>query len=252
MFQNRPPLPKYQETWDVDVVLKFLADWQDAENLSLQRLTYKTVMLLALLTGQRGQSLHNLKVDDVRLYQNKCVLVFSALLKQSRPGVHLKPINLDRFHNPKLCVVSHVKEYIKKTRERRKGQQLFISYVAPFKSVSRDTISRWIKIVLQQAGVDVEKFSPHSTRSASTSAMYNRGASLDSILQAAGWSTDSTFKKFYLKSIQPSVADDSGAQDRKSLSQSVLDSFIKKQTKTENSKVRHSCQNKVDIKYVLN
>ena len=35
------------------------------KELSLQKLTHKTVMLLALLTAQRGQFIHMLKVQDV-------------------------------------------------------------------------------------------------------------------------------------------------------------------------------------------
>ena len=229
VFQNRPPLPKYQETWDVDTVLTLLDKWPHAEELTLQRLTYRTVMLLALLTGQRGQTIHNLTVDDVKLYDNKCVLVYSSLLKQSRPGVHVKPTEVECFANKKLCIVHHLKVYIQKTRDLRKDRQLFISCGAPFKSVSRDTISRWIKTVLQLAGVDVNKFTAHSTRSASTSAMYRRGTSMDCILQAAGWSNTSTFSKFYLKTVKPD-REDSGKPNKRytTLSQSVLDNFCTK------------------------
>ena len=229
VFQNRPPLPKYQETWNVDTVLDLLDNWPYAEVLSLQRLAYRTVMLVALLTGQRGQTIHNLTVDDVKLYDNKCILVYSSLLKQSRPGVHVKPIEIESFENKKLCIVHHLKLYIQRTESLRKGRQLFIACNAPFKSVSRDTISRWIKTVLKLAGVDVTKFSPHSTRSASTTAMYSRGVSMDCILQAAGWSNVSTFSKFYLKTIKPDGNEDTGKMKRHTtLTQSVLDNFCNK------------------------
>ena len=68
------------------------------------------------------------------------------------------------------------------------------------------------------AGIDSNIFSAHSTPAASTSAAYNREASIDSILNAAGWSKDSTFKKFYWKLVQK----------QKSLSQAVIGNYVQR------------------------
>ena len=68
------------------------------------------------------------------------------------------------------------------------------------------------------AGIDSNIFSAHSTPAASTSAAYNRAASIDSILNATGLSKDSTFKKFYWNPVQK----------QKSLSQAVLDNSVQK------------------------
>ena len=54
--------------------------------------------------------------------------------------------------------------------------------------------------MLAQAGVDTSKFSAHSTRAASTS---KAAVSLpvDVILATAGWTNESTFRKFYNKPV---------------------------------------------------
>ena len=78
---------------------------------------------------------------------------------------------------------------------------MFISYNRPFKRVSRDTISRWVKLVLTDSGIDTSRFKPHSTRAANASAAGNDACSLDDILHTAGWSSESTFAKFYNKPI---------------------------------------------------
>ena len=78
---------------------------------------------------------------------------------------------------------------------------MFISYNRTFKRVSRDTISRWVKLVLTHSGIDTSRFKPHSTRAANTSAASNASVSLDDILHTAGWSSESTFAKFYNKHI---------------------------------------------------
>ena len=48
----------------------------------------------------------------------------------------------------------------------------------PHKPVSSSTLGRWIKTVMTDSGIDTSLFKPHSVRGASTSALYQRGASL--------------------------------------------------------------------------
>ena len=55
-----------------------------------------------------------------------------------------------------------------------------------------------MKKLLKEAGVDTEVFKAHSTRAASTST----GVSMVDIMNMAGWSRQSTFERFYYKSIQ--------------------------------------------------
>ena len=97
-----------------------------------------------------------------------------------------------------LCVVKHLEQYIYQTQDKRSTEkQLLISFQKPHKAVSVDTISRWIKTVLQQAGIDTKVFGAHSTRSASTSAAKANSVSLETIMKSAGWSQESTFTKYY-------------------------------------------------------
>lgn len=218
VFENRPSLPKYQEAWDVDTVVEYLETWAEVEKLNLKHLTLRLVMLLALVSGQRGQTLHTLQVNDVKVMKDKCTFVYSSVLKQSKPGKHVQPLVVSSFVNKKLCIVEHVKEYLKRTQSLREGRELFIAYVKPHKHISRDTISRWIKIVLELSGIDITKFAAHSTRTAVASAAFSRDVPLESIMNAAGWARKSTFSKFYCK---PVVS-------QKSVSQSVLDNFVTK------------------------
>ena len=84
-----------------------------------------------------------------------------------------------------------------------KGNQskLFISYMKPCKEVSRDTLTRWVRPVMAQAGLDVSMFSPHSTREASVSAAHRATFNLDDILKTACWSSECCFAKYYNKPI---------------------------------------------------
>ena len=72
----------------------------------------------------------------------------------------------------------------------------WLSYCKPFKPVSRDTISRWVKNVLEKAGINTKIFGAHSTRAAATSAAKSANKSINTIMDAAGWSSESTFESF--------------------------------------------------------
>ena len=175
-------------------------------------------MLLCLLTGQRGQALYALDVQDIKLYPNKCAILFSGKHKHTKPGVHTEPATIMSFPiNDKLCLVKHLHRYLEITEELRKGSKLFISYIKPYDPISRGTFSRWVKQVLEAAGLDTVQYGSHSTRAASTSAAASHGASLVSIMKAAGWSNQRTFCKYYKKSVAPNFG------------QSVLDTYLTKQ-----------------------
>ena len=50
---------------------------------------------------------------------------------------------------------------------------------------------------MEMADINVEIFTPDSTRAASTSYAMNQGVPIEAKLTAAGWSQDRTFVKFY-------------------------------------------------------
>ena len=77
---------------------------------------------------------------------------------------------------------------------------LLLSYVKPFSSAGSNTVGSWIKNLLEQSGVDTSVFKVHSIRAASANKV-NQTARIDAALKHIGWSTKSTFCKFYEKPI---------------------------------------------------
>ena len=69
-------------------------------------------MLLALLSGQRGQTLHLLDIRNVYITNDSVKIVIGDLLKTSRPNKHLGELNFAAFpHNDSLCIVSVLQNY---------------------------------------------------------------------------------------------------------------------------------------------
>ena len=67
--------------------------------------------------------------------------------------------------------------------------------------MTTDTISRWLKLVLHNAGIDTRKFTGYSTRAASTSAAKRCDVPIMTIMNSAGWSNVTTFKTYYNKPV---------------------------------------------------
>ena len=56
-FNQRPPKPRYEVTWDVTKVLNYLDSLGESDSLSLQVLTWKWAMILALTRPSRSADL---------------------------------------------------------------------------------------------------------------------------------------------------------------------------------------------------
>ena len=120
VFETRPSLPRYKEIWDVNSVLKILANWTLGVELSLRDMSWKLTMLLAVLSGQRVQTLKALTLTSMTLTANRCVFMIDTPLKTTRPGKHLGRIEF-LAHEPdrNLCVVQHLQAYIDRTSHLR-------------------------------------------------------------------------------------------------------------------------------------
>ena len=156
-------------------------------------------MLIALLSGQRCQTLQALDIANMLTLEHKYVFRITKLLKTSKPGNHLSRVELRAFTpDGTLCIFSYLKVYMERTAKLRgNNSQLLISYQRPHSPVSTDTIARWLKTVLKEAGIDTSAFTAHSTRTASSSAAKAFDIPIDVILSAAGWSNSQTFVQFY-------------------------------------------------------
>lgn len=202
VFNTKPALPKYKIVWNVNSVLDYLKTLHPPKSLSLKDLSLKLTMLLALLSGQRCQTLHALNMKDMFITENKVEFVISDLLKTTKPGKPRTKLEFQSYDkDPSLCVVRYLSEYLNRTSDKRKDQKLLISYQKPHKAISKDTVGRWLKMVLKCAGIDTAIFGAHSTRAASTSAAEAHKVPITTIMEGAGWSSENTFMKFYKKPI---------------------------------------------------
>lgn len=201
IYKQKPSIPKYVGTWDPQIVLSHIATWYPNKDLTLEKITKKLCVLLAICTAHRVQTLSLIRVSHINKCADSLQIPISDIIKTSTVGREQPVLILPYFRtNLNICPATTLDDYLLMTSSLRPDNtdHLLLTYKKPHKRASPQSISRWIKLTLAESGVDVSVFSAHSTRHASTSAAASAGVSIDMIRKTAGWSTSSqTFAKFY-------------------------------------------------------
>ena len=120
-----------------------------------------------------------------------CVAGF--LLKTTTPTHHQRELVLSPYSpDRKLSIVTSLRACLEGTKVLCQGEtRLLISFKKPHKCILRDTLRRWMKTVLDLAGIRMDVFTPHSTRTAPTTKVVDK-IPLKTLLQTASWWNGST------------------------------------------------------------
>lgn len=212
----RPPKRLVAPSWDLSLVLESLraAPFEPLDQADLKWLSLKTAFLLAMASGKRVGELQALSVHDsccrwnadgsgVTLWPDA-----SFLPKVLTDTAITRPLRLARFESTTssepLCPVRALEMYVRATRGVRKSDNLFICYAGPRlgQALSKQRLAHWVVDVIKQAYLSQGRSMPegvkcHSTRGLSTSWAALAGIPLDVICEAASWTSESTFSRFY-------------------------------------------------------
>jgi hypothetical protein len=102
IYKIKPPKPRYQITLDVQKVLTYLSSLGLPETLNLKSLSLKLTMLIALVSAQRGQSLHMLDIEFMKEDESQYELLLPEHIKQSRPGYKPPSVVLKAYPKDKI------------------------------------------------------------------------------------------------------------------------------------------------------
>ena len=213
VFNSRPTVPRYSYTWDVGLVLTYLRSLGATVGLSLKSLTLKLTSLLVLLSHSRVHYIHSLSVSSMDLQDTHCTFFPTKLLKHSRPTFSGEPLRFYSYGaDPLLCVISTLKEYLRRRALLASSDQLLLTHRKPHRPAHRDTIARWLKSVMQSAGIDTSTFHAHSFRSAASSKAYAASIPIDAILRHGQWHTEKTWVQHYKRLLPAGVDMDYAAK----------------------------------------
>ena len=224
MTLERPRSLQRAPKWDLSVVLRALMKhpFEPMHQSDLKHLTLKTVFLVALATAQRRSELHALAFDKLAFNDGGAVLEFipGFLAKNQAPNTSRRPVLIPSLSavvsrdlpDRTLCPVRALKFYSDKTKApafRNGRQRLFVSYREGFtREIAAATVARWLVATIQLA-YSMTLNSPELRRSGSTTAHEVRaiatswaqykGVAMNEVLDAATWSSHSTFSQHYMR-----------------------------------------------------
>ena len=216
VFNSRPPLVRLVPEWDLPKILDMLqkSPFEPMPHASLKFVTYKTTFLLAITTFRRCSDLQALRLGEgwVSVQDKGITFVRQGLAKQDRPSHFGSKIFVPSYKdNRKLDPKRALAIYLRKTESFRTLQdgkdevRVFLGLNKPHKAVSCQTIASWLVQTIKMAYDNDKKVRAHSTRAVGPSWALFKGASVNAILEAADWSKESTFARFYLKNVQLNV-----------------------------------------------
>ena len=207
--------------WDLDVVLRYLMSptFEPIKDISLLRLTQKTAFLLALATAKRvgelqaisgvlGRKSHSLVLHYRQDFLAKTESAANPI-PRSFEVPSLKDLvghhEQDRF----LCPVRAVRCYRKVTDSRTRPDFLFLAPSDTSRPITKNAISYLIRTVIWEAhqllrDTDLPRgdVRAHDLRGIGTSLNFLRNKSIEEVLQAATWRSNSVFASFYLKDVR--------------------------------------------------
>jgi len=204
VYNSRFPQPKYNFIWDVEKVVTYLQSLGSDSTLDDKTLTMKLTTLMALTSAARAHEICSLDIRFLVKHRTAYTFSFGKPTKTDKPGRKRSPLKFLPFEeNKALCVCTCIENYLSRSSSWRDGRenQLLLSYVKPHIPVKSATVSRWLTCILKDSGIDVNIFSGHSTRSASTSKAKACGVPMKEILKRGHWSNITTFEKYYSKEI---------------------------------------------------
>ena len=205
-----------KEPWDLTLILDYLAGplFEPPDKASFRNLARKTVFLLQLASGRRVSWTHALNTDRgfTRFDQGGVTFVpYLAYEKTQTSFRSSEPIYMaslknfspdDKVH----CPVRALKFYLKRAEPVRGPEKAtFLTSIEPHQRASKNTVSSWIKSVIQDAYKAGQEDLPenvdmraHSTRKTAASWAHCAGISIEEIMLAADWKRQYTFASFYL------------------------------------------------------
>lgn len=207
LFFHKPPIHKKQTQrtiWDVNVLLQSIKDLKN-ESLSLDMLTRKVAVLTMLTSTRRVGDIVLMDIDHCMEDTTGLIYHLQTPVKNFNPKTlphkaSLQTISIKAYPvNKNLCPVAAIKHYCSVTEKLRTTRKLFCTTTSPHRAATTPTIRRWLIDMLHRAGITGS--TAHDFRKASASSSYWSGKSISQILHEGGWTNDTSFVRYYLKSV---------------------------------------------------
>ena len=109
IFRTRPALLQYIYKYDAEIVIGFLKSLPSWKEITLKWITLKLVILLALLSSHRCQTLNLLSIGHMDINIQQVTFYIPKVIKNTTTMFHPKPIILQPFlADDRICLVRNI------------------------------------------------------------------------------------------------------------------------------------------------
>ena len=115
MFNQRPPAPRYQEVWDVSLVVRHIQAGLPTSELTLKELSKKLVTLLALCNASRASDIQALDINYKHRTGGGIMFTIPGLTKTWRSGPPRQVYFAAFGEADSLCPVKTLETYEQRT-----------------------------------------------------------------------------------------------------------------------------------------
>ena len=113
IFNKHPTHPKYDNVWDITILLTDYDNIPPNSELDFKYLCKKLVILILILGARREQALTSITVKNVVLGHYKVILLANKTMKHSAPNRPMKPFVYHSYkENEKLSKVNCMQFYL--------------------------------------------------------------------------------------------------------------------------------------------
>nr|CAH7767181.1 unnamed protein product [Callosobruchus chinensis] len=158
--------------------------WPELDKMAhINYLELLAIFNVLKLTGGRLQTISLIRLSNIVSSTEKMQIYITDHIKttfslKTQPCLHIPFFS----ENKSICPASTLLKYIDATKGLRQNENyLFLTYAGKHRRATKQTISRWVKCTLKEAGVDTSLFHPHSTRDSAVSAAKRAGVSIEEI-----------------------------------------------------------------------
>jgi hypothetical protein len=195
---NHPSKPKYDDIWDVNLLLNYIKTLGENRSLDLSTLRSKSIVLLRIERIARSSDVASIPFESIKKTRlGYSFRYFST--KESREG-SWSTIQKISFSSPKsICAAYAIEEYLRRTEEFRDNVEgdnnLFLS-LDGLHSLSSQSIAKLCKSMMDNARIP-SRFTAGSIRHAAACAAIDAGVPVDEVLKIGRWRSREVFEKYY-------------------------------------------------------
>ena len=151
-----------------------------------------------LATGRWLQALDLMRWGDFEWPMGECTLRYMTKLRSNDPTHNPLILTFQRVWGTRtMCVYGHLRKYMGRAQLEGADPAVFTTMRSPHVATSQETLSHYVRNTMFEAEIDMKQFTSYSCRHVTMSAAVRQHVPIMTILMAAGWTGDSTFRHIY-------------------------------------------------------